>query len=187
MISSGPIGRTWAANYTVSSRLGLHRSLGPPNTDYPWRAAQLNTPRALSHAALSFVHGGLSPTFSGLSPFPSKINGLGQSFLRKLQTRRPVPEPHPPAAYPGFPRGVTEEEEELYGADGPLWYRGWALDDDKQACAAVDDVLERTGTRRMIMGHTPDFDKIVSRCGGKIIIIDTGELRSSYLRLLQLT
>jgi hypothetical protein len=24
------------------------------------------------------------------------------------------------------------------------------------------------------MGHTPDFEKIVSRCGGKIIIIDTG-------------
>jgi len=24
------------------------------------------------------------------------------------------------------------------------------------------------------MGHTPTFDKMVSRCGGKIIIIDTG-------------
>jgi hypothetical protein len=36
-------------------------------------------------------------------------------------------------------------------------------------------VLKRTGTRRMIMGHTPDFEKIVSRCGGKIVIIDTGE------------
>jgi hypothetical protein len=58
-----------------------------------------------------------------------------------------------------------------------LWYRGWALDDEDKVCAAVDAVLEKTGTRRMIMGHTPDFEKIVSRCGGKIIIIDTGECR----------
>ncbi len=27
----------------------------------------------------------------------------------------------------------------------------------------------------MIMGHTPDFENITSRCGGKIIIIDTGK------------
>lgn len=25
-------------------------------------------------------------------------------------------------------------------------------------CKAVDGVLEKTGTRRMIMGHTPDFE-----------------------------
>lgn len=29
--------------------------------------------------------------------------------------------------------------------------------DDKTVCAQVDAVLEKTGTRRMIMGHTPDF------------------------------
>jgi len=62
----------------------------------------------------------------------------------------------------------------MYGSDGPVWYRGWALDNDKEVCSSVDDVLEKTGVRRMIMGHTPDFQKIVSRCDGKIIIIDTG-------------
>jgi hypothetical protein len=70
---------------------------------------------------------------------------------------------------------LTEPLRRLYGSDGPLWYRGWALDDEDKVCAAVDAVLQKTGTRRMIMGHTPDFEKIVSRCGGKIIIIDTGE------------
>lgn len=29
--------------------------------------------------------------------------------------------------------------------------------DDKTVCAQVDEVLEKTGTKRMIMGHTPDF------------------------------
>jgi hypothetical protein len=45
----------------------------------------------------------------------------------------------------------------MYGNDGPLWYRGWALESDNEVCSSVDDVLEKTGVRRMIMGHTPDF------------------------------
>ena len=53
--------------------------------------------------------------------------------------------------------GATEAETELYESNGPLWYRGWALESEEKVCADVDDVLARTGTRRMIMGHTPDF------------------------------
>jgi len=48
----------------------------------------------------------------------------------------------------------------MYGTDGPLWYRGWALESDQRGLfeAVVDNsVLEKTGVRRMIMGHTPDF------------------------------
>src|SRR5689334_19461893 len=53
--------------------------------------------------------------------------------------------------------GTTPAEVALYESNGPLWYRGWALGDDKQVCADVDKVLQKTGTKRMIMGHTPDF------------------------------
>lgn len=53
--------------------------------------------------------------------------------------------------------GTTEEEAELYSSNGPLWYRGWALEDEDKVCADVEKVLAKTGTRRMIMGHTPDF------------------------------
>jgi len=53
--------------------------------------------------------------------------------------------------------GTTPEEAELYGTNGPLWYRGWALESDEKVCEDVDQVLAKTGTRRMIMGHTPDF------------------------------
>jgi hypothetical protein len=53
--------------------------------------------------------------------------------------------------------GTTWEEAELYDGNGPLWYRGWALESEEQVCADVDQVLAKTGTRRMIMGHTPDF------------------------------
>ncbi|KAI0331904.1 hypothetical protein GY45DRAFT_1321712 [Cubamyces sp. BRFM 1775] len=173
MLSTGRIGRSWAANYTTTSRLPLHPSLGPPNTDYDPSTDSFST-SPLSHSAISFVHGGLAPTYPDMTPFPSRINDLSASLLHKLQHRAVQPPPHPPNPYPGLPHDATHEEHRLYGSDGPLWYRGWALDPEEKVCKEVDDVLSRTGTRRMVMGHTPDFQKIVSRCGGKIIIIDTG-------------
>lgn len=169
--STGWLGRTWAHNYTVTTRLPLHPHLGPPNTDYDPKTRPTSDP--LAQAALSFVHGGLAPDFPYLSPYPSSINNLGSSLLRKLQTRVQPP-PHPPNPYPGLPQDATVAEQYLYSGDGPLWYRGWALEDEAAACSKVDDVLQRTGTRRLIMGHTPTFTNIVSRCGGKVIIIDTG-------------
>ncbi|KAF8751828.1 Calcineurin-like phosphoesterase [Rhizoctonia solani] len=171
IISSGWVGKAWRSNYTITSRLPFHPSLGPPNTDYNPKAP----PNPLSHAALSFVHGGLSPTFSNLTPYPSAINALGHSLLKRLQDRVQPP-PHPPNPYPGLPDGTTHAEHELYGADGPLWYRGWAMEPDSFVCPAVENVLAKTGVRRLIMGHTPNFEvrHQVSRCDGKIIIIDTG-------------
>ncbi|KAF9468023.1 Metallo-dependent phosphatase-like protein [Collybia nuda] len=187
MLSTGTIGRSWAANYTTTSRLPLHPSLGPPNTPFPPKTMHLHyqegtsTDNAyyyhdnepLSHAAISFVHGGLSPTYQDLTPFPSRINEISDSLLRKLQHRNQPP-PHPPNPYPGLPASATQEEKALYDANGPLWYRGWALESEEKVCIDVEQVLARTGTRRMIMGHTPDFNGIVSRCNGRIIIIDTG-------------
>lgn len=176
MLSTGRIGRAWAQNYSTTSRLPLHPSLGASNTDYPptldAKYDILHSP--LSHAAISFVHGGLAPTYPQLTPYPSAINALSRSLLYKLQSQSPQPAPHPPNPYPALPADTTPEEDRMYGSDGPLWYRGWALKSDKEVCASVDGVLEKTGVRRMIMGHTPDFKKIVSRCDGKIIIIDTG-------------
>lgn len=106
MISTGRIGRTWAHNYTTASRLPLHPSLGPVNTDYPADGV----PEELTHAALAFCHGGLAPSYPALSPFPSHINKLGTSLLYKLQNQKPLPAPHPPNAYPGLPADSTEEE-----------------------------------------------------------------------------
>ncbi|KAG6851114.1 hypothetical protein H0H93_000994 [Arthromyces matolae] len=168
LISVGRIGRSWASNYTTASRLPLHPSLGAPNTPY---LTESELP--LSHSAVSFVHGGLSPTYQDLTPFPTRINELSHSLLRKLQKRK-QPAPHPPADYPGLPEDATAAEKALYDSNGPLWYRGWALNPEDEVCRDVETVLAKTGTRRMIMGHTPDFKNIQSRCNGKIIIIDTG-------------
>jgi len=170
MLQTGRIGKAWAANYSVTSRVPFHPSIGTTNLDFD-PSAHISNP--LAHAALSFVHGGLSPTYPHLTPYPSRINGIGRQLLRKLQERE-MPPPHPPAPYAGLPNDATGEEHRLYGQDGPLWYRGWAQDPDQQVCQSVDEVLKKTGVRRLIMGHTPNFQKIISRCNGKIIIIDTG-------------
>lgn len=117
-ISSGPIGRTWAANYTTTSRLPLHPSLGPPNTPFPPEdhihytkgddstidiLSYYDVKEPLSHSAVSFVHGGLSPTYKDLTPFPSRINEISASLLKKVQDRQQPP-PHPPNPYPGLPK-----------------------------------------------------------------------------------
>ncbi|KAF8126896.1 Metallo-dependent phosphatase [Boletus edulis] len=176
-VTIGWLGSTWASNYTSAARLPLHSLLGPPNTDYPPEKGSMYA-RAnagpLSHAAFSFVHGGLAPTYPNLQPFPGAINNLSASLLRKLRSRSPQPPPHPPHAYPGLPAGTTREEARLYGSDGPLWYRGWAEEEEYKVCEKVDEVLQKTGTRRMVMGHTPHLQSIVARCGGKVLIIDTG-------------
>jgi len=116
MLSTGRIGRSWASNYTTASRLPLHPSMGPPNTPYPPISSfhfqkegdigDYTTHKdPMSHAALSFVHGGLSPTYPDLTPFPTRINALSDSLLAKLQRRRQPP-PHPPNPYPGLPSGM---------------------------------------------------------------------------------
>ena len=111
----------------------------------------------LWNATLSFVHGGLSPSYTHLTPYPSSINSLGQTLLRRLQTRT-FPPPHPPAPYAGLPEDASDAEKSLYADDGPLWYRGWALKPEKEVCREVDGVLKKIGVRRLVMGHTPNFD-----------------------------
>ena len=189
-VTTGWLANAWATNYTTAVRLPLHSLLGPPNTDYPppkGSAFERASAGPLSHAAFSFVHGGLAPTYPSLQPFPGAINNLGTSLLRRLMERKPQPQPHPPSRYPGLPAGTTREEARLYGADGPLWYRGWSDEDERKVCSAVDEVLGKTGTRRMVMGHTPHFDGIAARCDGKVLIIDTGQscLDSSMLESSQ--
>src|ERR1700691_2865245 len=89
MISIGHIGQAWAQNYSTTSRLPLHPSLGPSNTDYPPALDAKDDIKhsPLSHAAISFVHGGLAPTYPHLTPYPSAINTIAKSLLRKLQSQ----------------------------------------------------------------------------------------------------
>lgn len=156
MITTGLIGQSWLKNYTTAARVPLHPSLGPVNAPYP-SPDPPSTSSPFSHAALSFVHGGLAPNYASLVPYPTRLNDVAHSLHMKLLARDPQPPPYPPNRYPGLPATASREEIEMYASNGPVWYRGWALDDEEQVCGGVTNVMNRIGVRRLIMGHTPNF------------------------------
>jgi len=74
----------------------------------------------------------------------------------------------------------------LWGREGPIWYRGYALE---SLCSDLSKVLEKFGCSHMVMGHTI-FKEVTSKCQNKAIFIDTGiskaiRGRKSALEILQ--
>ncbi|RKO88199.1 Metallo-dependent phosphatase-like protein, partial [Blyttiomyces helicus] len=63
----------------------------------------------------------------------------------------------------------------LFGDDGPLWYRGYAQDAEEVICGVLQKALDHLKVRRMVIGHTPQYDgRILGRCTGKVFVIDVG-------------
>jgi hypothetical protein len=106
-----------------------------------------------------FVHGGVAPAV------PAKTLAELNRWVRQ-------------DLFPGNPPGGGRD------AQGPLWFRGYALGQEESAERALDEVLRRFGAKRMVMGHTTDRDgKVRTRFGGKAVFIDTG-LSTGYGRHL---
>jgi Calcineurin-like phosphoesterase len=61
--------------------------------------------------------------------------------------------------------------------DGPLWFRGYAEWPDAQAEPLVAQVLAKFDVARVVVGHTTEPGRVVSRFDGKAYLIDTGMLR----------
>lgn len=191
-MSTGWIGEEWRANYSVTARVPyLHRQSphGLVETRQDGAARFLVEPRRglssrpfehdLDHdGAISFVHGGIIPeyldTIEDRDDGPvSAMNRIGSELLDLL-----VDEPFPIS----LPRRASREVREWWSERGPMWNRDWALHDEPEVCRRVDRTLERLRVRRVVMGHTPHFAGIVSRCRGKILLIDTGTTSLSSCR-----
>jgi hypothetical protein len=97
-----------------------------------------------------FLHGGLHP----------EVPGKTLAELNRW-TRQEL--------FPGeAPGGGTDPR-------GPLWFRGYAQEDEAVWGPGLEAVLARFGARRMVMGHTPTKDgRIGVRFGGRAVFIDTG-------------
>jgi hypothetical protein len=62
----------------------------------------------------------------------------------------------------------------LFAQDAPVWTRLYSDGaPSAEACAQLADVLRRTGTRRLVVGHTVQ-PEINSACGGAVWRIDVG-------------
>jgi len=60
-------------------------------------------------------------------------------------------------------------------ADGPLWSRKLALDDERALAQPVAEMLRSLGAERIVAGHTTQEDhRIKARLDGRVFLIDTG-------------
>ena len=122
-----------------------------------------------------FVHGGISAGYSGLS-----VDAINRAVATALLA------------------GDTAETSILHDPLGPLWYRGFAGNDQQaeagkpdeqngQAAAnsvraeppmsietELDLVLRAYSARRMVIAHTPHLAGILMRQDGRLARIDTG-------------
>ena len=97
-----------------------------------------------------FMHGGIGPTFTEANV--DTINNATRSALR------------------GQP--VTGLADILDNQDGPLWYRGLALNAEASEASNVDAVLARFHVARIVVGHTKRTPTIAPRFGGHVILTD---------------
>ena len=110
-----------------------------------------------------FVHGGISPAAAALG-----CAGINERVRSELQAI-PVGDAEQLAAFL-----ITRE-------DGPLWYRGLALEDELAFADELEQILDAMQARALIVGHTvPSDGRVTARFGGRIVQIDTGMLGGSF-------
>ena len=65
--------------------------------------------------------------------------------------------------------------------DGPLWYRGLALEPEETLRSGLEAMLGRLKSRYLVAGHTPQpKGEINPRFGNRVFLIDTGMLKSVF-------
>ncbi|OBZ83600.1 hypothetical protein A0J61_08350 [Choanephora cucurbitarum] len=109
-----------------------------------------------------FCHGGITPYFGelGIDWINNQTHATIVPFMKSFGQH-------------GDPHGI-------YGAEGPTWYRGYALDDEDIVCNLLDQALDYMEANRMVVGHTVQHDGAIhTRCGGKVVLIDIG-ISSAY-------
>jgi hypothetical protein len=97
-----------------------------------------------------YMHGGLGPSFAG-----ADRQALDDAVRAALRGR-------PVAAYPD----ILENQE------GPLWYRGFALNAEDAERANLEAVLARQGVARIVVGHTKAASTVMPRFGGRVVLTD---------------
>jgi hypothetical protein len=104
-----------------------------------------------------FVHGGLTPEVAAMGC--DKVNS---------QVRREI----------GSDLGATLASPQASlaaGENGPLWYRGLTRGSEEELGPQVDRVLGAADARAVVIGHTvTGTGHIVTRAGGRVVMIDTG-------------
>ncbi|MBS0408313.1 MAG: metallophosphoesterase [Proteobacteria bacterium] len=70
------------------------------------------------------------------------------------------------------PEAAAGPHDILWNENGPLWYRGMALNDEAAEAASVAAVLARHQVRHVVVGHTKRYSMVNTRFGGAVILTD---------------
>ena len=71
-----------------------------------------------------------------------------------------------------LPEAANGPHDVLWSAQGPLWYRGMAQNEDAAEAANVAAVLARYGVHHVVLGHTKRYSTVTPRFGGGVILTD---------------
>ena len=110
-----------------------------------------------------FVHAGLSPAFAKQSPVAPALTARLRAALAKAHGPR-----------------LAASDGPFFGAAGPFWLRKLALGSEAAACADVAKVLRAADATRMVVGHTVQPQGARTRCGGALVLLDSGVSRAYY-------
>ncbi len=97
-----------------------------------------------------YMHAGLGPAFAAAERDP--MNDGVRAALKLTPT-------------PAFPDILTNEQ-------GPLWYRGLALNEEALETPHLTALLARHGVARIVLGHTKRASVVFPRFDGRVILTD---------------
>ena len=144
-----------------------------------------NELRAFDRFQEYFVERGLALPFMDLEQ-------LGAAVAQELRALEPAADAGEEAAAASASDGADRHQQILREfqqrgswlsshPNGPLWYRGFALDEEPLLEPIVDRLLEAYDATAFVVGHTVQpGGRIHTRLGGKLFLIDTGMLSSYY-------
>ena len=114
-----------------------------------------------------FLHGGISAKYCKFS-----LQSLTEQVMAGMQENDPSV--------------VTAMNDPL----GPVWYRGLALEKEEEIFSqTLDNILERYGAKRIVIGHTPTGGVVWPRFDQRVVANDTGiaTYYGAHKGLLELT
>ncbi len=139
--------REWESRYPLGY-IEHRQQLGPEGKYGKW-VRRHNTVIKINDTL--FLHGGISPDYTNDS-----IRRINEKVRKELND------------FSKLHGGIVLDGE------GPLWYRGLALADERALNGHLERVLSHHGVRRIVVGHTGIHGAIMSRFGGRALLIDVG-------------
>ncbi|HEY2749959.1 metallophosphoesterase [Phenylobacterium sp.] len=127
-----------------------HRAAWSPNGVYGRWVLTHNAVIRIDDAL--YLHGGIGPEFASFD-----IDVLNKAVISALRHD---------------PQDAAGPQDILWNEQGPLWYRGMAMNDEATEAAHVAAVLTRYKVRRIVLGHTKRYSMVNARFDGGVILTD---------------